>query len=150
MMKKIIVAVCVISVGLNIWLLGFALGGKADKFRHGNSPKHAKFEKKIEKLIEDLPRSAQREFIEAIRGNLPRAEGDLRKRIEEVNYKLAEALGGDAVDVIKAEEAFAEIRAAMTGAQIKFQEAFLKAARGLSPEDRKKVAEAILKNRKPL
>ena len=146
--NKILLIICLISLALNIWLIGVVLGNKADEFRHEHKGKESKFERKVQMLIQDLPPATQQQFMATMRKYVP-DESDFSKKLEDLNYKLAESIKGENVDSEAVQEIFSEIRSSWAQTHTKFQEGFLKALQELSPEYREKIAEALEKKHKP-
>ena len=95
--NKILLIICLISLALNIWLIGVVLGNKADEFRHEHKGKESKFERKVQMLIQDLPPATQQQFMATMRKYVP-DESDFSKKLEDLNYKLAESIKGENVD----------------------------------------------------
>ncbi len=138
-----------VSIGLNIWLIGFALGNKADEYRVEHKNKGSRFERRVEMLTRNLSPATQKEFMTKMKDYSPDVESDFWKKLEDLNSKLGESIKGENVDVERAREIFSEIRRTMAQTHTEFQEGFLKAVQGLSREDRETIAEALKESRKP-
>lgn len=145
--NKLLILVCIVSVALNVLLLGYVLGGKAGIKKQDR--KYSKFERKVERLVKDLPPPVQEQFMNTMREYTPDLEENLYSKLREQKYRLAEAVGGEEMNVREARQIFSDIRNSFDEAHMRFQEGLLKAIQELSPEHRKKVAEALEKRRKP-
>ncbi|HSE84160.1 MAG TPA: periplasmic heavy metal sensor [Thermodesulfobacteriota bacterium] len=145
--NKILVIVCLASLILNIWLIGFVLGNKADEYRHGHEGEGGRFERRVQMLTKDLPPDAQKRFMDNMKDYLPEDESEFRNKLEGLNYKLAESIKGENVDVETAQETLAEIRSSFSQIHMKLHQGFLKAVQELSPEDRNTIAEALEKKK---
>jgi uncharacterized membrane protein len=141
--NKILMAVFLVSVALNIWLIGLTLGNKAHEYRQEDEDKTSRFERKLEMLIGNLPPSTQKKFMTIMREYMPQSESDFSTKLQDLNHKLAETIKGENLDVEAAHKIFSEIRSHWAQVHMRFQEGFLKALVELSPEDRKKIAEAL-------
>ncbi|HEX3033969.1 MAG TPA: periplasmic heavy metal sensor [Thermodesulfobacteriota bacterium] len=141
--NKLLVIVCLASLVLNIWLIGFVLGNKADEYRHEHEGKGSRLERRVQMLTKDLPPATQKQFMDNMKSYIPDDEGEFRNKLEELNYKLAESIKGENVDVETAQETLAEIRSSFTQVHMKFHQGFLKSVQELSPEDRNAIAEAL-------
>lgn len=144
--SKLLMIVCLASMVLNIWLIGFVLGTKADEYRHGHDGKGSRFERRVQMLTKDLAPATQKQFMVNMKNYMP-DEGEFRNKLEDLNYKLAESIKGENVDVETAHETLAEIRSSFAQVHMKFHQGFLKAVQELSPEDRDAIAEALEKKK---
>ncbi|MGH7793272.1 MAG: periplasmic heavy metal sensor [Thermodesulfobacteriota bacterium] len=149
-LNKLLVIVCLVSVALNIWLIGLALGNKAHEYSHGDEDKGSRFERKVQMLIGDLPPAAQKQFMTTMREYMPQSESDFSTKLEDLNHRLAETIKGENFDVEAAQKIFSEIRSSWAQIHMKFQEGFVRALQELSPEDRGKIAEALERKSKSL
>ena len=147
--NKLIAIICLVSIALNILLLGYVLGNKAGTFRWEHKDKHSIFEKRVKRLIRDLPPSTQEKCKKTIRDYTPNLEKNFHEKLRDLNHRLAEAITGEKVDVEAAQQVFADIRTTFDQTHMKFQQGLLKALQGLSPEERKRVANALEEHRKP-
>lgn len=137
-----LVAILVVSVGINCLLAGYIVGRRLlpgeEQATQASAPAPAQANNLAERL-KALPKEERQKFQEAMRPFRPDIR-TAREAVQEARDHLAAVISAEPYDPARMRETFEDVRAKAAVLQQKVQDATAQALAALSPESRKALA----------